>query len=333
MHVAGLVQRDALAEAADWATDNRPLLIEVGDQFLDDDWPTLTAVGRAALRRGDRRDYFALLRSIPAPLGYVTPEGVVVLRVRGLALCPRAENVLHDFLRVMWLAVQRLIWEESEEPTVTSQDLRETLGLSGRLADRVSKLVLAEDWMFGGGSSHEGEWSRRVTEQTRFLLDVRTVGDYLRVEAGRLWSPPVDQLAPRKVAQQPQGQEAPQSAPFDFNPLITAASRRLLADGHYDDAVRASAIAFFDGLREMTNLDLEGQSLVGAAFGGDSPAIRIGLGDEQKGWHRLAEGVVSALRNPLAHSALRLERDEALEAIATMSLILRRSARATNSHR
>jgi hypothetical protein len=74
MPVAGLAQRDILAEAADWATQNRDVLLEVGDAFLDDDWPKVDALGRAALRRRDPRDYFTLLRSIPGPLGLVTPE-------------------------------------------------------------------------------------------------------------------------------------------------------------------------------------------------------------------------------------------------------------------
>jgi uncharacterized protein (TIGR02391 family) len=203
------------------------------------------------------------------------------------------------------------------------------LGISGALADRVSKLVLAEDWMFGGGWSSDEGWSRSVTEHTRFLRDAKTVGEYLQVEAERVWSPHAWRPAGTHLHVEAEAVEEVALAVSELHPSISFATQQLLADGHYDDAVRAAAIAFEDRLRASPGMKaLHGQSLVGKAFGGDSPAIRIASDpNEQRGWHQLAEGVVAALRNPAAHRNQGLARAEALEQLATMSLLLRRSER------
>lgn len=114
-------------------------------------------------------------------------EGVIVLRVRALVVAPETHPILDGYLRVLRLATTRLLSDE-EDPTVGSRDLTEVLGYDSHFAERLSQLVLAEDWMFGGGSGGaDGTWERNVNERTRFVASVRDVDDYLRVEGERLW--------------------------------------------------------------------------------------------------------------------------------------------------
>src|ERR671914_50297 len=122
-------ERDIFVEAADWATQNRPVLVEIAERFLDDDWPTVDQLGRDALRRNDERDVFTVVRSIPPVLGFVDNDDVVRLRVRGMAVCSRAENILQQFVRVLWLAATRL---ESNDPApkVSSDDLTGSLDMT-----------------------------------------------------------------------------------------------------------------------------------------------------------------------------------------------------------
>jgi uncharacterized protein (TIGR02391 family) len=117
---------------------------------------------------------------------------------------------------------------------------------------------------------------------------------------------------------------------YEFHPDIARAAAQLVADGHYDSAVRAGAIALRDVLRDRSGLHhLDGLDLASSALGGDEPPIvladmetREGR-NEQLGWASLARACFAALRNAVAH------RDEytrltGMEALATMSLVARR---------
>lgn len=309
---------------------------------------TVTDLGRAALRRDDPRDVFAALRVLPPALGRVDQPGDrVVLRVRALAMTPEAEMILHHYVRVFSLATLRLRSDE-DFLEVRNGDLTEALGLPPTVAARVSQLVLLEDWMYGGGSgSADGEWSRTIDERTRAVMTVGTVEDYIALEGQRFWTGPAAMLSTgfsgvsatggtelrRPPAAEP---SAPGVTVEELHPRVSTVSARLLEGRHFDQAVHAGALALRDVLREASGLSLDGTDLAGAALGGDTPPIVVadlttaaGRG-EQAGMRMLAQGCFQALRNPVAHvTGVHEDRISAMEALAAMSLVVRRVAAAS----
>src|SRR5215218_4418179 len=130
-----------LDRANSWASSNRDVLREAGKHWVaTGEWLTVTELGRSALRRDESRDAFAALRDLPPALGQVQrPGDKVVLRIRGLVVTAEAQGVLHEFVRVLWLAMTKLRSEEPD-PTVSAADL-ESLGHDDLTAQRVSQLV------------------------------------------------------------------------------------------------------------------------------------------------------------------------------------------------
>ena len=90
--------------------------------------------------------------------------------------------------------------------------------------------------------------------------------------------------------------------------------------GNYSGAILDSINYFGDIIRDKSGLDSDGISLVGPAFSGANPIIRINSlhtqsnQDEQKGVHFLLMGIYSAIRNPRSHEK-RLDTQETANAI------------------
>jgi hypothetical protein len=189
-----------LDESERWAAAHGQLLCEVADAFLADGWPSLDEIGREALRRGDPADAYTALRAIAAPLGHVTHEDTIKLRARGLARCPQAAPVLDGFLAALKLATARLL-SDDPQPRLDSADLVEWLDMDPVLARQVSEVIFNEGWIFGSGSGNaDGEWTREITEHTRFVIGVETMDDYLRAEAERHQPPPRMAVPPLQAA-------------------------------------------------------------------------------------------------------------------------------------
>lgn len=114
-----------------------------------------------------------------------------------------------------------------------------------------------------------------------------------------------------------------------------------LRDDYYD-AVFESIKLFGHRLRSLADLDLDGQRLVDAALLGTSPHLLLNdyntvtQRNEQRGVAALAQGLFSAVRNPQAHepqSAWSMTEQDALDILATLSLIHRRLDAATKPPR
>lgn len=117
----------------------------------------------------------------------------------------------------------------------------------------------------------------------------------------------------------------------DLHPLVRDASSKLFRERHYRQAVSEAMLALQTKIREQASLPgLDGDKLMGPAFGGDSPRIVVAdLNTEsgknlQRGTQFIAQGLVASIRNPFAHEPIDLEPIEALEMLAAMSLVARR---------
>ena len=79
--------------------------------------------------------------------------------------------------------------------------------------------------------------------------------------------------------------------------------------GNFSGSILAAVQLLGDVIRNKSGLDADGQSLVGQAFGGSSPIIRLNSlrteseRDEQKGVELLLRGNYTGLRNPRSHDA------------------------------
>ena len=324
--------------ADNWATAHRDVLEEAGQHWLKHkSWLTVMQLGRSALRRETGVNVFQALRELPPPLGRVEhPEDRVILRVRALAYLPELRPVLDGFVQALVLSAGKLKDEHDESPTLRNTDLTMVLGLSRDISDRISQLLLDENWMFGGGSgSPGGTWERNITETTLPLLKVNSLEDYLTAEGERFWNraAELDLLPSHPLAVVEAEQPAAGKALWvqELHPAIANAADQLLAGAHFDAAVRAGAIAFRDFLRERSGVhNLDGAQLAGAALGGSAPPLvlaDIGNQDgkrEQDGWRMLAEGCFAAIRNPVAHRHIYDDRNAAVEALVVMSLVARR---------
>jgi uncharacterized protein (TIGR02391 family) len=106
----------------------------------------------------------------------------------------------------------------------------------------------------------------------------------------------------------------------------------------YYEAVFEAIKGLGSRMRQLTSIDADGYGLVEAAMSGSSPRLRINAlqtrtqRDEQLGIANLAKGLFSAFRNPAAHEPRvewKLTEDDALDVLATLSMIHRRLDSAT----
>src|ERR1700723_1018020 len=77
--------------------------------------------------------------------------------------------------------------------------------------------------------------------------------------------------------------------------------------GNYSGAILDSIYFLSDVIRDKSGLESDGLQLVGAAFSGANPIVKVNSlhspsdQDEQKGVHFLLMGLYSAIRNPRSH--------------------------------
>ncbi len=88
---------------------------------------------------------------------------------------------------------------------------------------------------------------------------------------------------------------------------LWAAVQATYEAGNYTAAILDGVHFLSDLIRNKSGLDSDGHSLVGAAFGGQNPIIKVNSlqteseRDEQKGVEFLLRGVYTAIRNPRSH--------------------------------
>ncbi|PPS75506.1 hypothetical protein BV882_07600 [Streptomyces sp. 46] len=130
--------------------------------------------------------------------------------------------------------------------------------------------------------------------------------------------------------------DAPSLPADQFHPWVWDAARTFWESKHYRAAVHASATSINAHLQnKLGRRDLSDVKLVQEAFSDKppepgKPRLRtpgdptdIGVQTRQRGALLLGQGAFSALRNPAAHETGDLPEQEALEQLATLSVVAR----------
>jgi uncharacterized protein (TIGR02391 family) len=115
---------------------------------------------------------------------------------------------------------------------------------------------------------------------------------------------------------------------LDLHPRIASVAADLYRDGHYRNAVLDASMALVNVVKEKASKhDLDGKPLMQTVFSKNNPVLAFNdLAnqtdfDEQEGLMHLFEGAVMAFRNPRAHDLDPDTAEEALEAIAFLSML------------
>jgi len=190
--------------------------------------------------------------------------------------------------------------------------------------------------LIDGAARRSGVWEAFERLKEGIALDERDAG------AGMLHTAsPVD-LAMLYEAVLAKTQQTDFVALFNnmpWHPVVRGAAASLFLKGEYVSAVFEAAKVCIDEVKQKAGhpqgggKPLDGVNLITHSFGGKAPRLKFTSlstqsdENEHRGLALIAEGVVSALRNPKGHlpgSAIPLEAEEALEQLAMISYLMRR---------
>jgi uncharacterized protein (TIGR02391 family) len=111
-------------------------------------------------------------------------------------------------------------------------------------------------------------------------------------------------------------------------------------DGHLRDAVLNAIVVVFDLIRQRTDLQSDGDRLIGEALSLQHPLLVLSELDtesgrnDQAGFMQILQGAYKGIRNPKAHSLQHdLDEHKAAQYLVFASLLARRIADATDSKR
>lgn len=132
------------------------------------------------------------------------------------------------------------------------------------------------------------------------------------------------------------GTTAPTMKADALHPIIWEAASKRWDSGHYTDAVQRAATALSGILKDRTGrYELGDSELVSQAFSLSAPQegkprLRWTGNDDdlnvktmRVGILNMAQGVFAAIRNPATHTTDELPKQEALEQLATLSILAR----------
>jgi uncharacterized protein (TIGR02391 family) len=208
-------------------------------------------------------------------------------------------------------------------------------------------LLQTENRLIASGSGSATEWSYEISETIVEFGDVDSVEDYvavstklgeqhdesmkaLAVSADSVFTSSIPVITPNVVMLDVDS----------LHPRINTACLSLLISNHYGSAVLEAAKAFAELLRERsgqceteTGKRLDGTRLVEQA----TVVLMDGISDKQVRQHievtrDLGRAMMIGYRNPSAHKLNELPSEEALEAIATFSMLCRRVDATPSAH-
>jgi uncharacterized protein (TIGR02391 family) len=132
------------------------------------------------------------------------------------------------------------------------------------------------------------------------------------------------------------GTTAPTMTADALHPLIWGAASKRWESGHYSDAVQRAATALSGFIKDQTGrYELGDNDLMTQAFSPNAPQeskprLRWPGNDDdltvkamRQGILNMSQGVFSAIRNPVTHTTDELPKQEALEQLATLSILAR----------
>jgi uncharacterized protein (TIGR02391 family) len=132
------------------------------------------------------------------------------------------------------------------------------------------------------------------------------------------------------------GSSAPSMSADALHPLVWNAAAERWGVGHYSDAVQRAATFLNANVQDMVGRrDVSDSELMREVFSmspptTDKPRLRwpgddsdLTVKSMRVGILNLAQGMFSAIRNPATHSTEDMERQEALEQLATLSILAR----------
>ncbi len=308
----------------------RLVLLAAAHFMADGEWPTLKALKRDCARRGEPLVVDLQADALPKDLGYVglgAPHDLW-LSIVGLERSGVARPFLEEYVRFVRFCWDRYLSEE-ETPSVSSAQLREELGFDDGTIARINDLRRSEPYGVGsGGGTSSTDWSFEIHDSIEHFASVSSVEELLEARA-RFFAPGTATDSP--TATTPSSAAVPNHPLLDIDqlhPVIRNATSHLLMSGHHGDAVLPAAKAFAALLRASARLPdhpagrpLDGSNLVEQAF----TLIEVDhRGLRHQGIREVALGMMKSYRNQSAHDLKQLDDDEAIEAIATFSLLCRR---------
>jgi len=318
-----------------WARQHREFLeLVVRHVLTDGAWPDVRGLQRdlASLEPGVEVE--ALARDMPRELGTFDSEThQLSLNFYGLAFCNASSGLRFSIWKAA--AAAWTIYSDSSRPACLRRDNLRELGLDGPQLTAVSRLLFNEPGFFKPDDppiNPAADWERDLSDDVRHFAAVKDEGSYLgvRTELAYPAGQPLDGRGAISVTGQRRFQRRAVLALGDLHPLIGVAAVKYINDGYYGEAVQQAYLAFRDELRSRTGSTLDGDVLVGHAFGGATPKIVVAdLATDtgrniQKGTRLMAEGLVASVRNPHVHDPVDLDVIQALELLSTLSALSRR---------
>ncbi len=273
------------------------------------------------------------------PIG---PDTRCALTLRGLESQTAAKADLVNALAAIRLIARRA---ESNGPSVriSSDELRSEGGLSDEEAVRLTKILanpLGIQNAIGGVSTrNDGSWAEfGASEHSPDFVEVDTVDAYesvnhaimlKREEEAELNRPPGLPRTGRRM-RHPATPAIPTTIGVTYHRQVEAASRELLNDRHFTEAVRSALQRFESAVQKRSGLTKEtGTALMGKAFGDKSPSLKVRKAEtpgsqEQEGYRFIAMGAMLALRNKYSHGQrVRLSEQQAHEQLGIVSYLFR----------
>lgn len=177
-------------QAGEW-----PLIEDVQEAVATTDVSRAVAIGQ-------------LVIDVPNEIGARHGERIA-LTVRGLSLVPAAAPLLTTFVAAMRVALDFYPDPGGSRPRLTGSAVQAAAELDDLTYRKVSVLILAEGWFFGGGSgSEDQDWERWIRVEILLLRDAVDISDYLAVVAEYRFGPPTQSRPagdPTQLADGPRG--------------------------------------------------------------------------------------------------------------------------------
>lgn len=342
-------------DPGDALTPEQQLLLQtVFDHFHEDgDWPKWWDVGRELLEL----DVVEVAKQLGPNLindhsardaEYDRGEhgDRATLTLPATALCDGSEQELVDFMRVLLLCLKRFFSGE-RNPRVSSDDLKQQLGMSDLDVRKAFLLVGAEPHIFGGGTgaADNSDWWRDISPRIRKYRGVESMVEYLArrpplIEAGApgatgsfILSAPPPTYGATPLPQQHQPVTAPQPAPVEIadEELRRRCLDLLGAEGDYDRAIDQACRVLETRVRgsignrkDRNGNELIGTALMQEAFRPDQAILRLSAdANEQRGAMELYRGIIAFFRNSAGHRVIdTYTRDDARRFVGFVDLLL-----------